>query len=217
MVLVLQRRGRTTARELADLLEVSPRTVLRDVEALAEAGLPVVSMQGYGGGIALLDGGPSLPARLAADDAEALWLMGFPRLAAALGLAAQARAARTVVDAALPATLREAAAALDDWLVLDPDPAPPDAVGVLARAARERLEVSVRAGAARRVVAPLALVRDRGRWVLLHRRGNGPLRACDVDALGDVRLRGTTFTRPDGFDPAAAWAALSAGADAVRP
>lgn len=217
MVLTLQRRGRMTARELADLLEVSPRTVLRDVEALGEAGLPVVSTQGYGGGIALLDTASTLPSRLSAEDAQALWLMGFPALAAAVGLAPQARAARAAVDAALPAGLRAAAAALDGWLLLDPGPAPSDAVRLLARAARDRLEVSVPHGRSRRVVAPLALVRDGGRWVLLLRRGSGPVRAVAVEALGDVRLRGTTFTRPAGFDPAAAWAALSTVADAVRP
>ena len=216
IVLTLQRRGRMTARELADLLEVSPRTVLRDVEALAEAGLPVVPTQGYGGGIALLDTAPTLPSRLSADDAQALWLVGFPALAAAVGLAPQARAARSAVEAALPEPLRGSAAALDDWL-LDPGPAPSDAVRLLARAGRERLEVSVPHGRSRRVVAPLALVRDGARWVLLHRRGTGPVRAADVASLGDVRLRGTTFTRPAGFDPAAAWAALSGAADAVRP
>lgn len=219
IVLTLQRRGRMTSGELAALLEVSPRTVLRDVEALSEAGVPVVTTQGFDGGIALLDAVRALPVQLARDDAEALWLAGLPRLATALGLGPHARAARAAVEAALPDPLRDAATGLDGWLVLDPVPAAPDvapALRLLARAARERLEVSVPHGRSRRVLAPLALVRDGARWVLLARRGSGPVQALDVAGLSDVRLRGTSFTRPDGFDPAATWAALREHAPSVR-
>jgi predicted DNA-binding transcriptional regulator YafY len=224
MMLALQRRGRMTAQELADLLEVSPRTVLRDVEALGEAGLPVVTTQGYGGGIALLDGVRGLPAQLSHEAAEALWLIGFPGLAQALGMRAGAQAARTAVEAALPAPVLGTAAALEDWLHVDvggpdPDDGPGAVLQLLARAARERLEITVpgsRGGA--EVRAPLALVHAEAQWWLLHAaRGGVAVRADPVAGLGGVRLLGTTAARPAGFDPAQAWAALGRGRGPVRP
>jgi predicted DNA-binding transcriptional regulator YafY len=54
MLLVLQRRGRLTARELGQALEVSERTILRDVESLSEAGVPIRTSRGSGGGIDLM-------------------------------------------------------------------------------------------------------------------------------------------------------------------
>ena len=228
MVLALQRRGRMTARELSDLLEVSPRTVLRDVEALGEAGLPVVTTQGHGGGIALLDGVRGLPAQLSHEAAQALWLVGFPDLAAALGMGPGARAARTAVEAALPSAVLGTAAGLEGWLHVDlggPSGGPDDeqdgaaaALEVLARAAREQLEVSVPGAGGPQVRAPLALVHADAQWWLLHTaRGGTAVRADPVAELGAVRPLGTASARPAGFDPAAAWAALGRGRGRVRP
>src|SRR5438105_1603537 len=87
LVLLLQARGAATAVELAETLEVSTRTVYRDVAALAAAGVPVYTETGRSGGVRLLDtftSGWSGP--LAGDDARALMLAAVPSVAASVGL-----------------------------------------------------------------------------------------------------------------------------------
>ena len=93
MLLILQRRGRSTAAELAERLEVSERTILRDVEALGEAGVPILSIRGVGGGIELLDGFETRLTGLTEKEASAVFLAGTPEVAKRLGLAQPARRA----------------------------------------------------------------------------------------------------------------------------
>lgn len=111
LVLLLRQRGRMTARQLADELEVSERTVLRDIEALSTAGVPVYAERGRHGGFALLPGFRTELTGLNHDEALALFTAGTGRGERAFGLgSALAGAMRKVVDA-LPAGHR---AGLDD-------------------------------------------------------------------------------------------------------
>ncbi|MEU9386147.1 HTH domain-containing protein, partial [Streptomyces sp. NPDC048279] len=108
MVLLLQSRTAMTAGELAAELEVSERTVMRDAQALSEAGVPVYADRGRTGGYRLLGGYRTGLTGLGRSEAEALFLSGVPGALREMGLADAASAARLKVSAALMPSLRDA-------------------------------------------------------------------------------------------------------------
>ncbi|WP_067710496.1 helix-turn-helix transcriptional regulator [Nocardia yamanashiensis] len=121
LVLLLRRRGRLSAPELARELEVSTRTVLRDIEALSAAGVPVYAERGRHGGFALLPGFRTELTGLNHDEALALLVAGSRRGAQAFGLgSALASGMRKVVDA-LPEGHRDTATDAAERLLIDPD------------------------------------------------------------------------------------------------
>src|SRR5215204_1392883 len=129
--MVLQRDGRTTADALAVQLEVSVRTIYRDVEALGGAGVPIYGESGPGGGIQLVGGFQTRLTGLTGPEATALGLAGIPSAAAELGLGGVLVAAQSKVDAALPPELRTRAARLRERFLVDvpgwfraPEPVP---------------------------------------------------------------------------------------------
>ncbi|WP_427918837.1 helix-turn-helix transcriptional regulator [Streptomyces sp. cg40] len=223
ILLLLQTRGRMTAAQLAEALEVSVRTVYRDVEALSAAGVPLYGDAGHAGGYRLLDGYRTRLTGLTTDEAEALFLAGVPGPAAELGLGPVLAAAQLKVRAALPAELREHADRISGRFHLDApgwyadaDEAPflhtvADAVWhnrvlyAIYRRWREPTDVERR-------LEPYGLVLKAGRWYVVAGPGPRTFRvdqilalttsAPDSDSDSDER-----FTRPDDFDLAAYWTA----------
>ncbi|MET9903698.1 YafY family protein [Streptomyces sp. NPDC006446] len=215
ILLLLQTRGRLTAAQLAEELEVSVRTVYRDVEALSAAGVPLYGDAGHAGGYRLLDGYRTRLTGLTTEEAEALFLAGVPGPAAELGLGAVLAAAQLKVRAALPRELREHADRVGGRFHLDAPgwyadadatpylPAVADAVWnsrvlhVRYRRWREPTDVERR-------LEPYGLVLKAGRWYVV--AGPGP-RTYRVDQILELALSGAEFPRPEGFDLAAYWTA----------
>ncbi|MEU0785574.1 YafY family protein [Streptomyces sp. NPDC006173] len=213
ILLLLQTRGRLTATQLAEELEVSVRTVYRDVEALSAAGVPLYGDAGHAGGYRLLDGYRTRLTGLTTEEAEALFLAGVPGPAAELGLGAVLAAAQLKVRAALPQELREHADRVSGRFHLDAPgwyadadatpylPAVADAVWnsrvlhVRYRRWREPTDVERR-------LEPYGLVLKAGRWYVV--AGPGP-RTFRVDQILELKSPGEEFTRPDGFDLTAYW------------
>jgi predicted DNA-binding transcriptional regulator YafY len=224
ILLTLSVRGRVSAAELAAELEVTTRTIYRDVEALASAGVPVYATRGRHGGFALLDGFRTRLTGMTPDEADALFLTGLPGAAADLGLGSVLAATQLKLLAALPPELRERAARIRDTFHLDApgwlrDTEAPPFLAAVAEAAWLRRRVDVRYERANRAVGdrvlePLGLVLKAGTWYLVARPspddGRGP-RTYRVSRISAAALREETFERPPGFDLEAFWTEYQRG------
>jgi predicted DNA-binding transcriptional regulator YafY len=215
----LQAGGSRTAAELAEQLEVSERTIYRDVLALSAAGVPVYAEQGRAGGYRLLDGYRTRLNGLSRAEAEALFLSGLPGPARDMGLGAALAAAELKVAAALPGPLREAAAQGRQRFHLDApgwfrDPEPPPFLAALARAVWEDRTVELtyagRKGDVTRTAEPLGLVLKTGIWYLVARPGCSEPRTYRVDRMRAVTVTETRFERDDAFDLPSFWARRAA-------
>jgi predicted DNA-binding transcriptional regulator YafY len=221
ILLLLQARGRMTAQQLADTLEVSVRTIYRDVGSLHTAGIPLYGDAGPAGGYQLLGGYRTRLNGLTAPEAEALYLAGMPAAAAELGLGTVLASAQLKLQAALPAELRERSAALQDRFHLDApgwyhdgDSSPH--LAAVAGAVWQQRRVGVRY---RRWVAPTDVTRELdphgivlkgGRWYLVARAGED-MRTYRVNQILDLAVLDGTFERQPGFSLAAYWAEGIAG------
>ncbi|MFD8081156.1 helix-turn-helix transcriptional regulator [Kitasatospora sp. NPDC059722] len=213
ILLLLQTNGRMTAQRLAEELEVSVRTVYRDVEALQAAGVPLYADAGHGGGYAVLAGYRTRLTGLNAGEAEALFLAGLPGPAAALGLGPALAAAQLKLRAALPPGLRADADRLRTRFHLEAPGwyAEDDEVPFLAQVAdavwRGRvLRVRYRRWKAPtdvdRRLEPYGLVLKAGRWYVV--AGPGP-RTYRVDQILELTETDEEFTIPDDFSLASHW------------
>ncbi|MGQ0607718.1 MAG: helix-turn-helix transcriptional regulator [Chloroflexota bacterium] len=214
LLLFLQARGRTTALVLARELEVSERTIHRDVDALSAAGVPIYAERGPHGGIQLIDGYRTRLTGLTGPEAEALFLSGLPGPAAELGLGTVMAAARLKVLAALPSELRVRASRLVERFHLDAagwfhrsEEVPQ--LAALADAVWEsrRVAIAYRRGdrAVERTVEPLGLVLKAGVWYLVAAT-DGQTRTYRVSRVQATTPTDEPVTRPPDFDLAAYWA-----------
>jgi predicted DNA-binding transcriptional regulator YafY len=225
LLLLLQTRGQQTATELGSLLDVSVRTVHRDVEALVAAGVPIDAVRGPAGGYRLAGGYRTRLTGLTADEAQALFAAGMPGPAAELGLGGELAAARLKVLAALPAELQERAAHAQRLFHLDTrgwfragDRVPH--LPTLASAAwgGQRVQLRYREGTkvVRRTVDPLGLVLKGGAWYLVARRSAG-MRVYRISRVVSARALEDGFERPRGFELDRFWDEWTRAFEQTRP
>jgi len=184
ILVLLQSRGKLTAQQLADTLEVSVRTVYRDIESLSEAGVPVYGDAGPDGGYRLLGGYRTRLNGLTAAEAAALSLAGMPRAAGELGLGTVLASAQLKLQAALPAELRDRTAAISERFLLDApgwyhdgDTSPHLAAVAGAVWNQHRILVRYRRWTAptdvTRTLEPHGIVLKAGKWYLVARNAAG--------------------------------------------
>jgi predicted DNA-binding transcriptional regulator YafY len=210
-LLLMQARGRITAAELAEELEVSVATARRDLEALSTAGVPVYPQPGRGGGWSLLGGARTDLSGLTAAEAQALFLLAGPGAA----LTPAAKSALRKLVRALPDTFREHAEAAADAVVIDParwgewDRDRPEVVSLLQNAVIHRRKVRMsyanRAGErSERLVDPWGLADKDDIWYLLAGTERGQ-RTFRVDRIVDATVTDLPAARPAGFQLSEAW------------
>jgi predicted DNA-binding transcriptional regulator YafY len=211
LLLLLQMRGQLTAHELAGHFEVSVRTIHRDVESLAAAGVPVEAVRGPAGGYRLAGGYRTKLTGLTAEEAEALFVAPAP--VAELGLGGVLANARLKVLAALPVELQERAGRAGRYFHLDTrrwfraeDTVPHLPTIAAATWQGRRLAARYREGrrVVRRTLDPFGLVLKGGAWYVVARRSVG-MRVYRVSRFASVRMRDDGFERPEDFDLAEYW------------
>ena len=210
-LLFMQSRGRVTAAEVAEELEVSVATARRDLEALSAAGVPVYPQAGRGGGWSLVGGARTDLSGLSSAEAQALFLLVGP----AAAVSDEAKAALRKLVRALPTTFRAEAEAAASATVVDPtrwgelDRSRPEAVDVLQAAVvrRQRVRLTYTSGTRRRserLVDPWGLVDKDEIWYLIAGTERGR-RTFRVDRIVAAEPAGETFERPQDFALAEAW------------
>lgn len=219
--MLLETQGRMSAQALSEALEVSVRTLYRDVDQLSAAGVPIYAERGRNGGFALLPGWKTTLTGLTPSEAQAVFLSGLPGPAQDLGLGSDVEGARLKLLSSLPASWREDAQRVSTRLHLDPvdwyresDPTPH--LPTVATAVWSGHQIAMRyeswADTVERTVSPLGLVLKAGVWYLVAL----PAVAASSAAVGPRTYRvsnilaatalASAARRPARFDLAGYWA-----------
>jgi len=215
LLMLLQTHGKLPAHQLAKELEVSERTIYRDIEALSMAGIPVYGEPGREGGFALVDHYRTTLTGLSDAQVQALFMLNIPAPLADLGVRQEARTALLKIAAALPGNHREDERRVRQRFFLDAvgwdrgEEAVPHLQTIHQAVWQDRqLWISYQIGPLAvtldQRVEPYGLVAKAGIWYLVYRRGQAT-RVHRVSRLLDARLAEEAFARPVDFDLAIFW------------
>ncbi|EOS58803.1 helix-turn-helix transcriptional regulator [Paenibacillus barengoltzii] len=215
LLLLLQNQGKMSSRQLAELLEVSERTIVRDIEALSAAGIPVYAERGSRGGWVLADSYRTNLTGMRPEEIVSLLLTNHNELLKDLGIQGDFQAAYQKLLAAAPAPIRQDAELIRERLHIDgagwhaSEEAFPwlSAVQEAVWAQRKlRIRYRKEEGITERIIHPLGLIAKRNVWyVAAEQEPDGELRTFRISRLEEASLLNETFMRPEGFDLAAYW------------
>ncbi|MGH2759014.1 MAG: helix-turn-helix transcriptional regulator [Actinomycetota bacterium] len=217
ILLILQRVRKTTAAELARRLEVSERTIYRDIEALGAAGVPVYTEQGRTGGVGLLESYRTDLTGLSVAEAELLPLLGLSDVLASVGVGQSLRRTEAKVLAALPEDQRRRAEQSRRRIYVDlsrwwdhAETVPHLPTVVETVFAGRRLRITYRRGGdrleVRRTLDPFGLVVQGGTWYLVARARRRDVRTYRVSRILRAEPMDEHHSIPDDFDLPTFWA-----------
>ena len=219
ILMLLQSNGRMTAADLAQELEVSERTIYRDVTALGTSGVPVYTESGPGGGISLMDHYRSDLTGLTRDEIQVLFLLGVPSSLMELGLDQQLKGALRKLSAALTFALKGQEKSLKQRIHIDGEgweqtgEMTPHLLNLQQAAWENRMLqieyrslLGARAGPLEAEVNPYGLVTKAGAWYLVASRDEHMI-VLRVERILAVHPCEQNFERPEGFDLALFWQA----------
>jgi predicted DNA-binding transcriptional regulator YafY len=208
MLLLLQARGRASAREIASSLEVSERTIYRDLDSLSAAGIPVHAERGAHGGIVLADGYRRALTQFRDEEVRALFASAADTLAD-VGLGDNLRRALEKLSGALTESQKRAAANVSGRIHIDPRrwkqaEQPRAMLAALRTACAEDRRTALHyrdrnAKVTERIVEPFGLVAKAGVWYLVARYGS-EMRVFRADRMLGLDVMTERFERPAEFD-----------------
>ena len=214
LLMLLQSRGQMTAQELAKELEVSERTIYRDMEALSIAGVPIYGEPGPEGGYALLNSYRTNLTGLTEGEVRALFMLSIPEPLTELGVSQELRAALRKLAAALPETYRSDEAKVrqrfhldSTWWQQGDEHVPHLPIIHQALWQDRQLHIVYRTAVGVKInqtVAPYGLVAKAGVWYLVCSQHDA-VRVHRVSILLNVRLAKESFAIPVGFDLVKFW------------
>jgi predicted DNA-binding transcriptional regulator YafY len=204
-----------TADELAERLEVSTRTIYRDLDALSISGVPVYAERGPNGGCMLMESYRTNLTGLNEKEVQALFMFTVPGLLADLGADKASEAAMLKLMASLPAPFQQDATFVQKRLHLDPaawfqteEDVPFLSLVQTAVWENKRLRMNYRRGDGqwvKRMLDPYGLVAKASIWYVVGAMYNSMIQVYRVSRIMDAELTGSTFERPNDFNLASYW------------
>lgn len=226
IMLLLQARGRLTARQLAAELGVSERTIYRDIIALSAAGIPIYTEGGHGGGITLIEEYRATLTGLNPNEARALSMLAIPQPLVKLGVAPDLKSAMLKLSAALSVSARESETRARQRVLLDArwwfqkDEDTPHLQTIQQALWQDSMLEISHLGAFEvpisQVVAPLGLVAKTNIWYLVA-SSDSRIKVIAVARITAARILDGFFERPADFDLAGFWHAWCEEYEASRP
>jgi predicted DNA-binding transcriptional regulator YafY len=214
LLMLLQDRGRLTAAQLAAELEVSIRTIYRDIEALSFAGVPVYAERGPGGGVELLEGYRTRLTGLSPAEIQALFMVSIPEPLNALGIGQDFKSALLKLTAALPESGQDNRHFSRERIHLDsrawmPAEEPAPRLRALQQAVWMERRVSIlqrtlRDTQVEKLLEPYGLVAKTNVWYLVGAM-DGRWQVIRAAQIIEVEVLPETFERRPDFDLAAFW------------